>query len=107
MKQPRQVHNLLASFTKRHGITKKLLAHDILAGATAELGLLLGGTPLERDVLVVSYAEGLLTFACKHPAARFDMEAFAPALCKRLEERFPAQTFTSRCVVRPEAWKQW
>ena len=96
---------MLSSFTKRHGIKQKLLAHDIVQTAQEVLREYIRGTPLENDMLVVSYAEEVITFACRHAAARFDAEQIALQVCTQLESRFPAHTFRALWVVRPEAWK--
>lgn len=97
---------MLSSFTKRHGIRAQLTAHEIVAEATRELAARIVGSPLETDLVVLSYADGELTFACKNAAARFDAQGVADAVCEALKPAFPSLTLRATCVLRPEAWKR-
>lgn len=106
MKNPRPISRMLSSFAKRHGIKDQLTAHDIVATAQGELMRLVAGTPLENDLIVLSYADSTVTFACKNAAARFDAQGVADAVCRALVEDFPALTLRAQCVLRPEAWKR-
>lgn len=106
MKNPRAINKMLTSFAKRHGIKDQLTAHNIVETAQIELLRLVAGTPLAQDIMVLSYADSVLTFACKHAAARFDAEGVALAVCRTLESAFPSITFRAQCVLRPEAWKR-
>ncbi len=106
MKNPRPISNMLSSFAKRHGIKAQLTAHDIVATAQEELMRIITGTPLEHDLIVLSYADSTITFACKNAAARFDAQGVADAVCQALIAHFPALTLHAQCVLRPEAWKR-
>ena len=97
---------MLSSFAKRHGIKDQLTAHDIVATAQEELTRQLVGTPLEQDMIVLSYADDTIMFACKNVAARFDAQSYADAVCIALLQYFPARTLHAQCVLRPEAWKR-
>jgi hypothetical protein len=106
MKNPRQINRLLASFAKRHGIKEQLTAHGVVESAQEELMRTVAGTPLENDLIVLSYADSVVTFACKNAAARFDAQGVADEVCRALASKFPALTLRAQCVLRPEAWKR-
>lgn len=106
MKNPKPIANMLSSFTKRHGIRAQLTAHEIVAEAQRELMERVAGSPLATDLVVLSYANGVITFACKNVAARFDAQGVADAVCEALKPHFPALTLQATCILRPEAWKR-
>lgn len=98
---------MLSSFTKRHGIRTQLTAHEVVAEAQAELMRQVGNTPLGKDMVVLSYADSVVTFACKNAAARFDAQGVADEICRSLAPKFPSLTLSANCVLRPEAWKRF
>ena len=106
MKNPRQINRMLTSFAKRHGITEQLTAHSIVEAAQQELMRTVAGSPLENDMIVLAYAENVVTFACKQAAARFDAQEVADEVCYALAQKFPSLTLRAQCVLRPEAWKR-
>lgn len=106
MKNPKSIANMLTSFTKRHGIRAQLTAHEVVAEAQRELASRVSGSPLGSDMVVLSYANNVVTFACKNAAARYDAQGVADAVCEALKPSFPSLTLTATCVLRPEAWKR-
>lgn len=84
--------NLLGGALSRHGIGERVVAAQIVAGANELLRELL--TPEQRgEVQAVSFKDDELLLACKTPTARYAAEGFAKTLGRKLEEKFPNQTF--------------
>jgi hypothetical protein len=93
--------NLLGGALSRHGIGERVMAAQIVATANELIaGLLPAGE--QRAVRVTSYKNGELTVACKTPAARYVIEGQSKAICRRLEEKYPNQTFKIlQCRLKP------
>ena len=84
--------NLLGGALARHGIGERVVAAQIVSSTNELLKEL-----LTRDqwgeVQAVSYRNSELLLACKTPTARYAAEGLAKALGRKLEEKYPNQTF--------------
>ena len=89
----------------RHKIGKQILSANVVAEAQ---GLLASFTSEETlpDVKAVSYKDGILLVGCRHSAALYDAEGFAPHLEKQLQEQFPSLSIKVEVRLRPEAFRE-
>ena len=84
--------NLLGGALARHGIGERVIAAQIVASANELLHEML--TQDQRgEVQAVSFKSDELLLACKTPTARYAAEGLAKTLGRKLEEKYPNQTF--------------
>ncbi|MFZ2682140.1 MAG: hypothetical protein WAZ14_03550 [Patescibacteria group bacterium] len=93
--------NLLGGALSRYGIGERVVAAQIVASANELLDELL--PPGHRlEVQVVSFKLGELVLMCKSPTVKYVAEGMTKQLGRRLEERFPDQTFKKIvCIFKP------
>lgn len=83
--------NLLGGALSRHGIGERVQAAQIVASANELLSELMGRQA--EEVRAISYKLAELVLACKTPTARYAAEGLTKTLGRKLEERYPSQTF--------------
>jgi hypothetical protein len=101
----RNFGSLMDSVLARHKIGAQVLAAQVVRSANEKLAGLVTADAL-RDTKVLSMKEGLITIACRHPAAKYEAEAVAPKLCRALEESFPSLSLRCEAKLRPEAFEE-
>lgn len=105
MKSPKSLDKLLGSFAKRHHIGGQLLASQVVGEAQRRLLELVAGSPLADEMLVESYRDGSLTFACRSSGAVYDGQGVAAQVAKDMEAVFPSQTIRAQCRLKPDVWR--
>lgn len=94
--------NLLGGTLSRYGIGERVVAAQIVSTANELLVELMGRQA--EDIHVLSYKDGQLEIACKSPTARYAAEGMTKTLARKLEERYPNQTFrTVDCRLKTGA----
>jgi hypothetical protein len=96
---------MMDSVLARHKIGAQVLAAQVVRSANDKLALMISGDIL-RDIKVLSMKDGIITIACRHPAAKYEAEAVAPKLCRALEESFPSLSLKCEAKLRPEAFEE-
>ncbi len=92
--------HLLGGSLARHGIGDRVLSAQIVASANQLLTELLHSDQ-RGEVQAVSYKASELLLACKTPTARYAAEGLIKIIARKLEEKYPDQTFRKViCVFR-------
>lgn len=99
------IGGMFEGMMRRHGISRQILAANLLKRGEEELALLLPPEML-TDVRPLSFKEGLLILACRHHAALYDAEGLGSALGRKLEEHFPNISIRVEAKLKPEAFRE-
>ena len=97
---------LMQSALARHNIGRQVTAAMIVTTADDLLHNMID-MHMKPDVKVLSYKQGQLIVACRHPAAVDAMQTFCPVLKLRVEEAIPTAHLVSVFArMQPEAWSE-
>lgn len=102
------LNNLLDGTLSRYGIGGRVLAAQIVTSANDILAELMGQQA--NDVRVQSFKDHELIIGCKNATARYAAEGLTKRLARKLEEKFPDQTFTKiscRLDTRSTSDDEW
>jgi len=105
-KTPDGISGLMSSVLARHNIGRQVNAAMIVQTADQILVSIVEEHMLP-DVKVLSFKEGSLIVACRHPAAVHAMQSYCNTLKARIEEAMPAATIAVvQTRMHPEAWSE-
>lgn len=105
-KIPSGVGDLMTSAISRHNIGRQIISAMIVEKGNEILRNMLD-MHMKADVKVLSYKQGQLIIACRHPAAVHAMQEYCTRLKERVEEALPTANIASVvCRTHPEVWTE-
>lgn len=96
----------MKSFAKRHQMSDKLVASEIVRHAN-DLLVDFVSDVLAPDVMILSYENDTLTIACRNSPAVYSAQGLIDPLTHALTTDYPNNTFKVVTALRPDAWKEW
>ncbi len=100
--KPTELSGIVSSALKRHGFQRQVASAMIVQKLRIELPKMIEEHML-NDVLIVSFANGNITIACKHSSASHMMTSKRAEIKNFVETNFPTITIKNiYCNVRPQ-----
>lgn len=103
---PTGLGSIASSVLKRYGIERQVTSALVVQKANEYLNEQLD-IVAKPDVCALSYANQVLTIACRHPEARYVIDPFRNGLKHHLEVCFPALSINEIvCRINTEPWQE-